>query len=128
MFSVDDERLLEEWDWGISLLLLVVFGFACHIAALRRLFHSSRLGAVAVNSCLAGAAAVHSCLAGAVHSCLVDGVALVFGLESESSSRASLSSSKSENASPSSSKSGGSDDSSSLSRRPSCRHLSCCHT
>ena len=116
-FSVDDERLLEEWDRGISLLLLVVFGFACHIAALRRLFHSSRLGAVAVNSCLAGATAVHSCLAGAVHSCLVDSVALVFGMESKSSSRTSLSSSKSENASPSLSlsKSGGSDDSSSSS-------------
>ena len=108
-FSVDDERLLEEWYWRLSLLLLVVFGFACHIAALWRLFHSCRLGAVAVNSCLAGAAAAHSYLAGAVHFCLVDGVALVFGLESESSSRASLSSSKSANAnaSPSSSKSGG---------------------
>ena len=114
-FSVDDERLLEAWYWRLSLLLLVVFGFACHIAALRRLFHSSRLGAVAVNSCLAGATAVHSCLAGAVHSCLVDSVALVFGMESKSSSRTSLSSSKSENASPSLSKSGGSDDSSSSS-------------
>ena len=109
-FSVDDERLLEECYWGLSLLLLVVFRFACHIDALRRLFHSYRLGAVAVNSCLAGAAAVHSYLAGAAHSCLVEGVALIFGLESKSSSRASrasLSSSKSENASPSSSKSGG---------------------
>ena len=51
----DDERLLEERDSGLGLLVLVVLT----VSALQRLYHSYRFGAVAAHSYLAGTIAVH---------------------------------------------------------------------
>ena len=59
---LDDERLLEEWDRALGLLVLLVLGFALGFAALRQLCHSCRLGAVFVHSCLADGVALERAL------------------------------------------------------------------
>ena len=59
---LDNERLLEEWDRALGLLVLLVHGFALSFATLQRLRHSCILSAVVVHSCLADGVALERAL------------------------------------------------------------------